>query len=585
MLPIYGSDNVFDNDTPLREYIWDEDTLPETDVEYPYERNALFVPGLASIAPCTSENYNLRLGDERGWSASNDDGGVHRATHPHAGAFSYRHNVTYVAVRDIAAGEELTVECEDASFDGGAYYLSRYDASSVNDHRITCLDQNLRVDVATKATSFVDDKKENENNKNDPMGLGVFAKRSLMKGERIISSPLVPVHRNEMDIVDDEDVNGKQLMLNYVFGHPDSDLLLLSIGPIVNFINHKRKTDNESDGGANVEIRWYHNRKDGDDSPEKGIHQQEYHHAGLFYLPAETVAATHGKGLVMDIVAIRDVSEGEEIYLDYGEEWQTAWDAHVASFEKLKRNLSPDDLNYISADRQMKLISGVTTTIDNKENKIKDGGDALASYYYRIDGIEQQSEPYPENTDFFCFYHLHDDDDNDDDVDDASSSGKTRENNYIAEELRHFSWEEHSSHPCLRSCTLVKRHPYKQQRENGFGEDDNDHDKSTIHNDNEPVYTVIMFRDDNDKVTDNCAIGTNYVYEDVPQSEIRLLDRPYTTDLLSPFAFRHEIGVPEGFYPESWIKTKQQTLRSRWRVEYNKNSKRPRKIKGKKTFL
>lgn len=34
-----------------------------------------------------------------------------------------------------------------------------------------------------------------------------------------------------MDI-DDDRVNSKQLMLNYCYGHPDSDLLLLPAGPI-----------------------------------------------------------------------------------------------------------------------------------------------------------------------------------------------------------------------------------------------------------------------------------------------------------------------------------------------------------------
>jgi hypothetical protein len=111
LLAIYGSDSIYDEHPPLREYVWDEDNIPEIAVEYPDKMTALFIPGLASLAPCTSQNYNLKLAghgtdrDKARWSATSDDGGVHRSTHPQAGAFSYRHNVTYVAVRDIAPGE------------------------------------------------------------------------------------------------------------------------------------------------------------------------------------------------------------------------------------------------------------------------------------------------------------------------------------------------------------------------------------------------------------------------------------------------------------------------------------------------
>lgn len=113
LLPLYASEKVFDDHPPLREYIWDEDNMPEVAVEYPDLMTALFIPGLAALAPCTSQNYNLELAgrgtdyDKPRWSAMSDDGGVHRAIHPQAGSFSYRHNVTYVAVRDIAPGEGM----------------------------------------------------------------------------------------------------------------------------------------------------------------------------------------------------------------------------------------------------------------------------------------------------------------------------------------------------------------------------------------------------------------------------------------------------------------------------------------------
>jgi len=34
-------------------------------------------------------------------------------------------------------------------------------------------------------------------------------------------------------------------------------------------------------------------------------------------------------GLSFEYVALRDIEEGEEIFMDYGEEWEDAWEQHV----------------------------------------------------------------------------------------------------------------------------------------------------------------------------------------------------------------------------------------------------------------
>ena len=53
-----------------------------------------------------------------------------------------------------------------------------------------------------------------------------------------------------------------------------------------------------------------------------------------------------------------------------------------------------------------------------------------------------------------------------------------------------------------------------------------------------------------------CGISMDYRYTDVPHSDVRLLDAPYTPDMFHRWAFRQEIGVPEGFYPEKWMRSK-----------------------------
>eukprot|EP00531_Pseudo-nitzschia_arenysensis_P014472 CAMPEP_0116141430 /NCGR_PEP_ID=MMETSP0329-20121206/14379_1 /TAXON_ID=697910 /ORGANISM="Pseudo-nitzschia arenysensis, Strain B593" /LENGTH=684 /DNA_ID=CAMNT_0003636615 /DNA_START=77 /DNA_END=2131 /DNA_ORIENTATION=- len=540
LLPFFGCDDLYDNHPPLREFTWSEGNLPETAVEYPFQQTALFVPGLASIAPCTSENHNLRLGSERFWSASSDDGGVHRATHPHAGAFSYRHNVTYIAVRDIAAGEELTVFCDDDSFDGGAYFLNSFE-SQQNDDRVICLDQNLKVDKATMKSPT----ETNTNNKDDPMGLGLIAKRNMAKGEAIISSPMVPTHRKVLDIIEEEDVNDKQLMLNYVFGHPDSDLLLLPYGPMVNFINHKGKKD----GGANAEIRWHHlNEKWAANEKDRGTEEMlEYHDTRLFDLPGEVVADTHGRGLVMDIVAIKDIAEGEEVYLDYGDKWQAAWDEHSASFKYLEKKMSKLDREYVSAENFNKL------EMEDFEKELQEFRifspevPLPPSYYYRTE-FEEEDDPYPENMEFFCYYEPPDVDQQDE------AAAMLLENSAEEGMPLRYSWFDHLEHSCLRHCAIMER--YTPERPAFADVEEAEQYMS------EPLYNVVLFAFDNPRVVDECVIPINIALEEVPHSAIRLLDRPFTTDVLNPYSFRHEIGVPEGFYPQKWMAKKSRLRKS-----------------------
>lgn len=35
----------------------------------------------------------------------------------------------------------------------------------------------------------------------------------------------------------------------------------------------------------------------------------------------------------MEIIATREIAEGEKVLLNYGNEWETAWQAHVAAWQ------------------------------------------------------------------------------------------------------------------------------------------------------------------------------------------------------------------------------------------------------------
>jgi hypothetical protein len=360
----------------------------------------------------------------------------------------------------------LTVECDDNAFDGGNYFLSRYDGSN---KAVTCIDRYVKVGVSPG------------------LGHGLFAKRQIPKGTSIISTPLVPLARADMDIAD-ERVPDKQLMFNYVYGHPESDLLLLPSGPMVNYINHNSRS-------PNAVIQW-HDPTLSKEELASLERREEYHHfEEVKYCSAERVINTHGIGLVMDIVATRPISEGEEIFIDYGKDWQMAWDKHQASWPF-------SDSEYVDADTFRRTGGG-------------------GQYVRTI--VEQASNPYPLNLDTYCWYT---------DEDGTEGDEDTTE---LADDLFFVHFDNGNDKECLRPCRIVER--VSQDGE-------------------EALYTVELDEYDNDEVSRKCLIDRDTFLGNVPEYAIEVLDKPRTSDSLLKQAFRHEIGVPSGFFPAAWMKKK-----------------------------
>jgi SET domain len=159
-------------------------------------------------------------------------------------------------------------------------------------------------------------------------GFGAFAYRNLPKGTIVGYAPLVHVGLYGLDIwtvtVDEEKEDGpppkKQydLILNYSFGHPNSTVLLTPYGGGVNYINHGGKEK------ANVRVQW----------PNKELiaHKPEF----LTRTPYDLSNSLDKIGLSFEYVALRDIAEGEEVFLDYGPDWEIAWEKHVASWKPVE---------------------------------------------------------------------------------------------------------------------------------------------------------------------------------------------------------------------------------------------------------
>lgn len=173
-------------------------------------------------------------------------------------------------------------------------------------------------------------------------GRGAFATRNLPMGTVIAPMPMLQIPNKELMniyVMDDtqpipeKPAIGQQLIINYCYGHPESNMLLLPVGSMVNFINHQPAKQ------ANAKIQWSMNKHWGN--------SEDWHSE-----PPEALAGIDFDfiGVVMEVVATHDINAGDEVFIDYGSEWAAAWEKYMKEWEdKYKENpeqwpLKADDL-------------------------------------------------------------------------------------------------------------------------------------------------------------------------------------------------------------------------------------------------
>jgi hypothetical protein len=91
-------------------------------------------------------------------------------------------------------------------------------------------------------------------------------------------------------------------------------MVLCPYGNGINYINHNQTL-------ANVRIRW----AEGFDI----VHNQTLVEDGT----VNDLIWNYKPQLAFDYIALRDIGSGEELYLDYGNMWEAAWQRHVANWK------------------------------------------------------------------------------------------------------------------------------------------------------------------------------------------------------------------------------------------------------------
>jgi len=214
--------------------------------------------------------------------------GLYRTRNPGAGAITHYYGITSKASRNVPAGAELTIDYGDSEeVQHVPQQAPQRSVDWLRKHGM-CMD-NIDIRPAT-----------------DPeMGRGAFARRFLKAGSLVGPAPLMIFPDREVFASREPEA----LLVNYCIQPPGIDILLFPYGQGINLINHASRNK------TNVGLRWSTSR---------------LHHGDWLDLSmAELLDLARPGSLILEIFALRDISQGEELFLDYGPKWEAAWEQHL----------------------------------------------------------------------------------------------------------------------------------------------------------------------------------------------------------------------------------------------------------------
>ena len=321
-------------------------------------------------------------------------------------------------------------------------------------------------------------------------GLGGIAQHFIARGGVVVPAPVVHImDRDVLSVYDDEGRKiGDQVLLNYCFGHRESTLLLCPNTNAI-LINHcGRRTKNCR---PNAEVRW----SNGWDTIS-----DEWREESLGELSKKPY-----RGLSMEIVALRDIAPDEEVFLDYGNDWDEAWKNHLTTWKPPGLVMSAKEANDQDAPPDF-LVSGDLRTLLNDEGKHLFAGCQYWLTEWDEDEIWGKNDSMWKNRTDREILKLFADD------------GSDFAGSYAAH-------KDMSYWPCI----VIRP------------EDETD-----------STYTVRIiqspFEENQPWATNNLPrFLTNY-----PRESIHFFVRKSAGDQYLPGVFRHKIGIPDDIFPEHW---------------------------------
>lgn len=385
--------------------------------------------------------------------------GATRAT-PGAGSTTHHFGVHGIATDTIPPGSELTVNYYDWDFSNQDYQGVKRPQRDLQDLE----DNGWCVDHIEIRPSTI-----------PAAGRGAFVKRPLPKGTVIVPAPL-QVFADRADFQHSEP---EQLYVNYCLQPEGSRMLFYPYGPGVNLINHDARR-------PNVGLQWS---------------TKPFHHAELLTLNYTAFWKKVRPGsLILEVVALRDLVPGDELFLDYGSDWDKAWKAHVKAWqppEDAEDHVYPENMDETEFLRTVE---------------------------------EQQTDPYPANLITMCNSHVYGR---------SKAKGNLHQKWWDSQE-EEWWWNMAYCHILDRKVADNGSYEYTVSlivnREGESGST-----RKTSYTDQDLIYNATTpFQD--------LMVDTH-----VPRRAIRWIEKPFHDDEHLMNAFRHPIGFPSNLVSMAWI--------------------------------
>jgi SET domain len=396
-------------------------------------------------------------------------------------------------------------------------------------------------------------------------GRGAFAARDLPKGTIVGFAPLI--HTGEHgrvlfdityydNVVNSDSTYGQEqeqqqqqqqerhaydLILNYSFGHANSTILLTPYGGMVNYINHAPTTLQQSPASAtttttsstststsssasntstssitaNVRIQW----------PDQELvsHKPDW-------LQKDTTFLRNVRkkiGLSLEYVALRDIKQGEEVFMDYGGDWETAWLQHVQQWQPV-----PDAHLYVHSTQFTARVGEGGGGQQQHYPPTTDGNGVL----YFLTTTELESQPYPPNLHTLCLESF-----TRTTTMPATSDPQQRQQQ---EAETFYVWIDPMLNTHRRAYCHVVARRVRELLNGGY----------------EYEYDIDLLWKLTDAQAKKSSADTTAPTPserwirvfNVPFDGIGIYDKAFSTDWHLHNAFRHEIMIPDDMMPKSW---------------------------------
>ncbi len=216
--------------------------------------------------------------------------------------------------------------------------------------------------------------------------------------------------------------------------------------------------------------------------------------------------------------------------INYGDEWQKAWDEHVRNWRPTKPESDHNNLT---------LWTKYSHSSNGKRGYVRaeelDKDDVIKTM------DERRADPYPHGIFLMCTINVNHE---------APYFSVPKTIPFFRRLIGELDLREDSDDKHIHNCSVTER--YKTTERYGLDEDEEESEDDEENNDlGQYMYTVRI--EVQKYFTDDESITEIHEIRDVPRTSISFVNSPYTSDIFLKNSFRHEMMLPDDIFPKAWM--------------------------------